>query len=123
MSEENVEIAHDVFGAFNAFMSGERSIDAYMTCFDPEVEVHWRDQQTYPDTPQDLRGIEDLKAFCEQYREGWADTVAETLEIIEAPDDRVLAFVRQSGRGRQSGVPIEIHYFLLSTFRNGKVSS
>jgi ketosteroid isomerase-like protein len=38
-----------------------------------------------------------------------------------APRDRVLTLIRQTGRGRQSGVPIEYHYFELFTIRDGKV--
>ncbi len=46
----------------------------------------------------------------------------EPLEVIEMPGGRVLALVRQSGRGRQSGVPIVIHFFELCTIRDGKLS-
>jgi hypothetical protein len=35
--------------------------------------------------------------------------------------NRVLISIRQTGRGRQSGVPIEYHYFQLFTIRDGKV--
>ena len=40
---------------------------------------------------------------------------------IEAPGGRVVVLVRQSGRGRQSGVPIVIHFFELCTIRDGKM--
>jgi ketosteroid isomerase-like protein len=56
-----------------------------------------------------------------QFRDGWVDLLAEPLEVSEAPGDRVLALIRQSGRGRESGVPISIHYFGVWTFRAGKV--
>jgi ketosteroid isomerase-like protein len=42
-------------------------------------------------------------------------------EVNEAPDDRVLASMSQSGRGRESGVPIVIHFFEVFTIRDGKV--
>jgi ketosteroid isomerase-like protein len=122
MSEENVEIVRGLRDEFNAFMRGDLSSEAYAEPFDPQVELHWHDRQPYPDTPQHLRGVKELLAFNEQWRDGWADTALELLELIEAPGDRVLCFVRQSGRGRQSGVPIEFHYFQLWSFRDGKVS-
>src|SRR5437879_12250727 len=81
----------------------------------------WRDRQTYPDFPQHLRGLAEVIAFTEQYRDGWIDMVQEPLELIDAPGARVLALVRQSGRGRQSGVPIVIHFFELFTIRDGKM--
>ena len=63
----------------------------------------------------------DLVAFTQEYREGWAELNAEALELTQAPGDRVLGLIRQSGRGRQSGVPIEIHYFQIWRFEDGKV--
>jgi ketosteroid isomerase-like protein len=121
MSRENVEVVHRLFDAFNAFMQDELSSEAYAELFDPQIELHWRDQRTYPDTPQHLRGAPEFLAFTEQYRGGWLDLVQEPLEIIEAPDGRVLVFTRQSGRGRESGVQIEIHFFQLWTIRDGRV--
>jgi len=47
--------------------------------------------------------------------------VAEALELIDAPDDRVLSLIRLSGRGRESGVLIEIHYFQIWTIRDGSM--
>jgi ketosteroid isomerase-like protein len=88
---------------------------------DPQVEAHWRDQQTYPDTPQTLRGAAEIVEFGEQYGRTWVDLAAEPLGFIEAPGDRVLASVSQSGRGRESGVPIVIHFFEVFTIRDGKV--
>jgi hypothetical protein len=121
VSQEKVEIMRRGADAFNAFMRGELSSEAYAERFDPQIEVIWRDQQTYPDIPQQLRGLAEFIAFAEQYRERWMDLVQEELEEIEVPGGRVLAFVRQSGRGRQSGVPIAIHYFELCTIRDEKL--
>jgi hypothetical protein len=118
---QNVDTIRQGIGAFNAFMRGQLSSEAYAEVVDPQIELLWRDRQTYPDFPQHLRGLRDFMAFVEQYRDGWIDLVQEPLELIEAPDGRVLALVRQSGRGRQSGVPIVIHFFELCTIRDRKV--
>jgi len=106
---------------FNAFMRGELSAEAYADEVDPQIELLWRDRQTYPDFPQHLHGLAEFLAFCEQYRDGWIDMVQEPLEVADAPGGRVLALIRQSGRGRQSGVPIVIHFFALYTIREGKM--
>ncbi|TMK99643.1 MAG: nuclear transport factor 2 family protein [Actinobacteria bacterium] len=103
-------------------MRGELSSEAYAERFDPQIEMIWRDRQTYPDFPQHLRGLPEFIAFAEQYRDGWIDLVQELLELSEVPGGRVLVLVRQSGRGRQSGVPIIIHFFQLCTIRDGKVN-
>jgi hypothetical protein len=121
MSEETVESVRKLVDDFNAFMAGELSREAYAERFDPLIDVRWHDRQTYPDTPQHLQGADELIAFSEQYRDGWEGLTAEALELMDAPGDRVLAFIRQSGRGRQSGVPIEIHYFQLWRFEQGRV--
>src|SRR4051812_48815096 len=80
MSEENMKIALRGHDRFNAFMSGAISSDVYAEIFDPEVEVVWADQQTYPDFPQHLRGVAQVIAFAEQYRDGWAEAAAEPIE-------------------------------------------
>jgi ketosteroid isomerase-like protein len=107
--------------SFNAFMRGELSSEAYAERYDPQVEVLWRDRQTFPDFPQQLRGLAEFIAFAEQGRDVWTDRVQELLEVIEVPDGRVVALVRQSGRGRQSAVPIVTHFFAMWTIRDGKV--
>jgi ketosteroid isomerase-like protein len=104
-----------------AFMRGELSNEALAEGLDPQIEMIWQDRQTYPDFPQHLRGLAEVIAFLEQYRERWIDLVYESLEVIEAPDGRVVALVRQSARGRQSGVPIVVHFFVLHTIRDGKL--
>src|SRR6266487_4318493 len=106
---QNADTIRQAIDDFNAFHRGELSSKAVAEAFDSQIEMIWQDRQTYPDFPQHLRGIPECIAFAEQYRDGWIDLVQESLELIEAPDGRVLVLVRQSGRGRQSGVPIVIH--------------
>src|SRR5512132_4103436 len=106
MSQENLETISKLRDSFNAFMRGGLTNEDLAQVVDPQVEYHWHDQRTYPDTPQHLRGAPEVIAFMQQFRAGWADVVQEPLELIEAPDGRVLVFVRQTGRGRESGVPI-----------------
>ena len=101
-------------------MRGELSNEAWAERFDPQIELLFPDQ-TYPDFPQHLRGLAEVIAHTEQLRDGWIDLVYELLELIEAPDGRVVALVRQNARGRHSGVPIVVHFFELITVRDGKV--
>jgi ketosteroid isomerase-like protein len=121
MSEENVEVARELGDGFNAFMRGELTGESFAELHDPQVEVNWHDRQTYPDAPQNFRGLPKLMEFAEQYRSTWADLTQQQLALLDAPDDRVLVVIRQSGRGRESGVPIEIHFFEVLTIRDRKV--
>lgn len=50
----------------------------------------------------------------------WADFTMDAEEIVEAGDG-VLVRVRQRGVGKTSGVPVELRYFTLWSFRAGKV--
>ena len=118
---QNADKIRQGIDAFNAYMRGELSSELIAEGVDPQVEMVWRDRQTYPDFPQELRGLQEYIAFAEQYRDGWIDLVQEPLELTDAPGGRVLALVRQRGRGRQSGVPIIIHFFALYTVRDGTV--
>jgi ketosteroid isomerase-like protein len=118
---QNTDTIRQGTDAFNAFMRGELSNEALAEGVDPQIELLWRDRQTYPDFPQHLQGTAEFIALFEQVRDGWIDLVYELLELIKVPDGRVVALVRQSGRGRQSGVPIVVHFFELCTFRDGKV--
>jgi ketosteroid isomerase-like protein len=118
---QNADTIRRGFDALNAFNRGDLASKAVEEGFDPQIELIWQDRQTYPDFPQRVRGRGEVIAFIEQYRDGWIDLVQEPLEVIEASGGRVLALVRQSGRGRQSGVPIVIHFFALYTIRDEKV--
>ena len=121
MSQENVEVVRRGIDAFNAFMRGELSSQAYAQTFDPQIEMVWPDRRTYPDFPQRLDGVSEVIAFSEQYRDEWVDLTQEPVDLIQAPGDRVLALIRQSASGRQSGVPIVIHFFEVVTFRDGRI--
>jgi ketosteroid isomerase-like protein len=121
MSQENVEVMRRNFGVFNAFMRSELTTAEFGESFDPGIEVLWQDRRTYPDFPQRLRGRTELMEFSEQFRGEWTDLIQEPLDLIEAPGERVLALVRQSGQGRRSGVPIVIHFYEVLTVRDGRV--
>ena len=120
MSEENVEIVRKSFNELNAFIRGEIT-EAPQDVVDPQVEVRWHAGRFMPDEPQELHGTPAFIEFIEQMRSAWADLVFEPLEVTEVSDEHVLTFVQQTGRGRESGVPIEVHLFQLITIRNGKV--
>jgi hypothetical protein len=62
---QNADTIRQVTDAFNAFMRGGLSNEALAERFDPQVEVLWRDRQTFPDFPQHLRGLAEVIAFLE----------------------------------------------------------
>ena len=118
---QNADMIRQGTDALRAFMRGELSSEAVAEGLDPQIELLWPEGQEYPDFPQHLRGLAEVIAFFEQYRDEWSDLAGGQHEVIDVPDGRVVSLVRQSGRGRQSGVPLVIHFFQLHTIRDGKV--
>jgi ketosteroid isomerase-like protein len=125
MSQQNVEIVRESLDAFNAFTRGELEGQAVeevaARISDPQVEWHWHDELTTPDIPQYLRGVPTIIEVWERYSRQWTDLALEALEFIDAPDDRVVTPMRQSGRERESGVSMELHFFDVWTIRDRKV--
>jgi ketosteroid isomerase-like protein len=124
MSEENVEVVRKAVNAANAFMRGELSGEAFaeIGVVDPQLKFSWHDERTMPDLPQHLDSAPEGIKLLEQLRSAWADLPWEALEYIEAPGDRIVTLLRQSFRGRESGLPMVAHYFQLWTIQGGKVA-
>jgi ketosteroid isomerase-like protein len=111
MSQENVEV---VRSAYEAFARGD--FETALELFHPDIE--WHD----PDRPGGgtYHGHEGLIRNLEEWLEGWEEFRLEPEEFLEA-GDQVVVLVRQSGRGKGSGVEIEAP--LAQTYRvhEGKV--
>ena len=116
-----MEIVRKATDAVNAFMRGELSSEGLTEFADEQFEFRWYDDRTLPDLPQHLQGTPAGIGMIEQLRSAWADLTWEPLEFIEAPDDRVVTALRLSGRGREGGVPLVVHYFQVWTIRDEKV--
>jgi ketosteroid isomerase-like protein len=68
-----------------------------------------------------LRGRDEALAFLSQTRQTWDDyPLWEPQKLIET-DDKVVALIRRSARGRESGVELEAYVWNLWTFRDGKL--
>ena len=121
MSEENVEVVRQGFDAFNALMRGEGAEKALAAFVDPEFEYDWPAEREWPEPDHSRRGVPLAFAFIRRVQSTLIDVVWEPLQLIEAPGNRVLAEVRQSGRDRDSGAPFEVQLFLVITLRDGRV--
>jgi ketosteroid isomerase-like protein len=111
VSQENVEI---VRCSFEAFQRGD--YDAAMDAIDPHIEydlTHFPDGKVY-------RGHEGIREAFRIWMGTWEDYTQELDELIDAGDDEVIALVRESGRGKGSGIELERPTAGLWTLRGGK---
>jgi ketosteroid isomerase-like protein len=116
MSEQNVETVRAVYERWS-----EGDFRASVDLFDAHV-VLVLPPDFGPDIPDASAyfGPEAIAAYTRGLLENWADFTMEAEELLAAGDS-VLAGVHQRGVGRTSGVPTEMRYFTLWSFRGRKV--
>jgi ketosteroid isomerase-like protein len=111
MSEENVEIVRRVYERWS--QGDLRTVEV----LDPLVlfvlPAEFPDAGTY-------LGLDRLAEYMRGFLEPWTRLTIEAEEILEA-GDTVVVGVRQRGVGGESGIPTEMHYFTLWSFRGRKV--
>ena len=72
----------------------------------------WPERQTY-------EGIEGAREFMDAWQGAWDDWKLEVEELHPA-GDKVVAVVRQRGRAKATGLPVDMLFGQVWTFRNGK---
>jgi ketosteroid isomerase-like protein len=111
MSQENVELAHRTYQAFN-----RRDLDAFLALMDPEVNFTTRFVEMEGGSFHRHDGVrrwwEDLLSFSPDYQ-------AEVLEIRDSASF-VIVGVRVQGRARDSGVPVEETIWQVGKWRDRK---
>jgi uncharacterized protein len=116
MSEENVEVVRNAFAAFE-----RGDIEGVLQLCDEDIVI-----SQPPDLPgvspeqRGHRGV--LEAFA-IWPEQWEDYRIELLRVDAAPDGKVFVTQRSSGRGKQSGVEVDMDFSLVFTVREGKISA
>src|SRR6476646_10810813 len=113
MSRENVEILRRSNVAFN-----RRDTDATFADYHPDVE--WRDLMHAPDTPELIRGISALRANWATWEEVFDDLSAEVEEYVDL-GDYVLAVTHWLGKGKDSGIAMDLKMVDVYEFTDGKV--
>ncbi len=112
MSQENVERLR------RAWEAAPENPEPFFALFDENVE--W-DMTSGPFPAQEKTyGPASVREFFRTWAGTFDDWAYEAEEIIDA-DPSVLVYMRQWGRGKGSGVPVENRFFQVWTFENGKV--
>jgi len=119
MSQENVDIVRAVNEAFQAgiqrgeFGGGvESGLLADDFEFAPVPEL--AGETTYG-------GVHGFVEFMRRWTEDFEDWSVRLDRLIEAPGDRVVALMHQSGTGKGSGVPVDLHHGAVFKLREGRV--
>jgi ketosteroid isomerase-like protein len=116
MSEENVEIVRRMYDA-----AAHRDADVVLALYDPGVEV---DMSRAP--CRDLvgerfyHGHDGLRNFYREWHDAWETVESDVEELIDA-GERVVSVETTRGRGRESGVAVELHQCGIWTIRGGKI--
>ncbi len=109
MSQENVDLARSAWTAEGAFVA----------LFDESIVMDNR-QYPLPDLPEVVFGRDDVIEAGRHYWGTWDEYAIDPIEFIDAGQSVVIT-VREHGRGKTSGVPVERQQTQVWTFRNGRI--
>jgi ketosteroid isomerase-like protein len=112
MSQENVELV------IRAHELSRSDPESFFSVCHPEIE--WDVSRFMPE-PRVYHGHEGVREFWRGWAGTWEDFDFVLEQAIDAGGDEVVANVRQSGRGRGSGVTVELHFGQLWTVRDGMI--
>jgi ketosteroid isomerase-like protein len=112
MSQENVKRLRRGFEHFMA--TGEFLAENVHADFvwDMSTFRGWPDRQTY-------QGIEGAMEFLAEWAEAWDDWEVEVEDYVDA-GERVVVLLRQRGRSKATGVPVEMHFGQVWTMQDGQ---
>jgi ketosteroid isomerase-like protein len=113
MSEQNVEIARRANAAFN-----QGDVDAALEHFAPDAEL--RDLANAPDQASVIKGTDAIREAWTLWTAAFDELVVEVEEWTEA-GEAVIAAGHWRGRGKASGMSIDVRQFDLYEFRDGLV--
>ena len=112
MSKESLEALNRTYAAWRAGRPEEA-----LAWVDAEVE--WTAIEDAPDAGT-YRGHDGVLAYMNDWLQDFDDLQVEFEEVLEA-EDCVVAVQRGRGRGKESGVEVDLRYAAVYEFRNGKI--
>jgi ketosteroid isomerase-like protein len=112
MAKDNVAV---VRGMWEAFIRKDQA--AALAAFDPDVE--W-DGRNFPDGKLS-RGRQAIIEHVAAWRDTWETWEVELDEVIDAGEDRVIAFILEHGRSR-AGIDVNERHSELYVVSDGKIA-
>jgi ketosteroid isomerase-like protein len=110
-ASENVEIIRRMFGAWHR---GDRV--AALAMIDPEIEIEARHESLHTGT---YRGHAGMYELLEDFWAQFDDPHTEVKESIPSGDDVVVSLLHH-GRGKSTGIEVEMWHWQVWTVRDGK---
>jgi ketosteroid isomerase-like protein len=114
MSQENVEILKRAIDAFD-----RRDIESLALLMTSDFE--WFGALLGSVEGGSYSGRDGMERYFADAADTWEEFRSVTGEFRDL-DDRVLAVGRLEGRGKGSGVLVDVPYWMLADFRNGELS-
>jgi ketosteroid isomerase-like protein len=111
VSEENIELQRRVVDAFNA-----RDIDGFIVYADPGIELHSAFAAVGGAV---YRGHDGLRDWHRDFEEAWGTDVGVRVEAYFDLGDDVMAYYVLHGRGKASGVEVDMPNALVARWRDG----
>jgi ketosteroid isomerase-like protein len=112
MSQENVEIVRQGYERFAATGQTDPDLVSPEIVWDMSNFHGWPEQQTY-------EGAAGVQGFLEDWTGAWDEWELEVDSLHDA-GDKVVALVRQRGRSKTAGMPLEMSFAQVWTVREGK---
>jgi len=112
VSEENVEIVRRAYEHRRATGDFLEEIVAPEFVWDMSHFRGWPEQQTY-------EGIEEARKFLREWTAAFDGWHIEVEAIRAAGEDTVVGIIRQRGRSKSTGVPVDMRLAQVFTIRDG----
>jgi ketosteroid isomerase-like protein len=117
IARSNLEIVRGVYEA-----AAERRSADVLAAYDPDVEIDASRVPLAHLTGEPIRrGHDGLRTFFGELNEAWDNLDYSVNELFSVDDERVVACVTRRGRGRESGVAVELTVAIVWTLRGGRV--
>ncbi|HEV7585807.1 MAG TPA: nuclear transport factor 2 family protein [Solirubrobacteraceae bacterium] len=109
---QNVEIVRDAYERFRVTGRFVAELAAPGFVWDMSHFHGWPEDQVY-------EGAEGAEAFVREWAAAWDDWELE-IEALHDAGEKVLALIRQRGRARASGMPVDMSFAQIWTLRDGR---
>ena len=115
MSEQHAEIVRDAIAAYE-----RGDIEGVLRLCDEDIVITQASE--LPGVSPEHRGHRGVLETFAEWPGEWDDFRTETLKIVAAPGDKVFVTVRTHGRGKLSGVDVELDFNFVFAVSDGKLS-